>query len=102
MAGPQAPDGAAIAEAGHDSTTRRLAQARSELDKRQEGSCLWQAARAEPLASSSRSQVATRTTRAAACLTWEVLSVDVRWRHLLSVVILTPLVNLKHESVRAG
>ena len=44
------------------------------------------------LASSSRSQRAMRTARAAACLTWEALSVGVRWRPLLSVVIVTHLV----------
>ena len=46
----------------------------------------------EPAASSSRSQVPVRATSAAACLTWEAPSVDVRWRPLLSVAIVTHLV----------
>jgi hypothetical protein len=46
----------------------------------------------EPAASSSRSQVPIRTASAAACLTWEALSVDVRWRPRLSAVIVTHLV----------
>ena len=37
--------------------------------------------------------LSTQTTRAAACLTWEALSFDVRWRPLLSVVIVTRLGN---------
>ena len=44
------------------------------------------------MASSSRSQRAMRTARAAAYLTWEAPSVGVRWRPLLSVVIVTHLV----------
>ena len=43
-------------------------------------------------ASSSRSQVAMQTARAAARLTWEAPSVGVRWRSLPSVVIVTHLV----------
>jgi len=43
-------------------------------------------------ASSSRSQVAMWTTRAAACLTWEAPSVGVRWRPLLSAGIVNHLV----------
>jgi hypothetical protein len=46
----------------------------------------------EPAASSSRSQLAMRTTTASACLTWELPSIGVRWRPLLSVVIVTHLV----------
>lgn len=44
------------------------------------------------MASSSRTQVTTPTASAGACLTWEALSVDVRWRPRLSVVIVTHLV----------
>ena len=43
-------------------------------------------------ASSSRSQVMVGSARAAACLTWVAPSVYVRWRPLLSVVIVTHLV----------
>jgi hypothetical protein len=43
-------------------------------------------------ASSSRSQVTMQSVRAAACLTWDAPSVDVRWRLLLPVVIVTHLV----------
>jgi hypothetical protein len=42
-------------------------------------------------ASSSRSQRAMGTARAATCLTWKASSVDVHWRPLLSVVIVTHL-----------
>jgi hypothetical protein len=51
------------------------------------------------LASSSRSQVAVRTARAAACLTWEAPSVSVRWRPLLSVVIVSLGYPVARESV---
>jgi hypothetical protein len=44
------------------------------------------------LASSSRSQVQTRTASAAARLAWDRPSVDVRWRPPLSVAIVTHLV----------
>ena len=43
-------------------------------------------------ASSSRSQRAMRTASAAACLAWEAPSAGVRWRPLLSVVIVTHFV----------
>ena len=43
-------------------------------------------------ASSSRSQIVVRAARVVACLTWEAPSVGVRWRALLSVVIVTHLV----------
>ena len=46
----------------------------------------------QQLASSSRSQVAVRTTSAASCLTCEPSSVHVRWRPPLSVAIVTQLV----------
>ena len=46
----------------------------------------------EPAASSSRSQVAVRAARAAACLNWQRSSVSVRWRPRLAVVIVTHLV----------
>lgn len=42
--------------------------------------------------SSSRSQVQTSAVGAAACLTWQAPSVDVRWRTPLPVVIVTHLV----------
>ena len=46
----------------------------------------------EPAASSSRSQVAVGSASAPACLTWEVPSVNVRWRPLLAMAIVTHLV----------
>ena len=49
-------------------------------------------ARSLALASSSRSQVAVPTARAAASLAWERPSVSVRWRPLLAVAIVTHLV----------
>jgi hypothetical protein len=49
-------------------------------------------------ASSSRSQRAMRAAKAAACLAWEATSVDVRWRPLLSVVIVTHLVTRSRAS----
>ena len=52
----------------------------------------------EPAASSSRSQVAMPTASDAACLTWELPSVSVRWRPLLAVAIVTHLVT----RLRAG
>ena len=45
-----------------------------------------------PTASSSRSQVAAPTASAGARLTWEAPSVDVRWRPLLAVAIVTHFV----------
>jgi hypothetical protein len=39
-----------------------------------------------------RQRIALRTTRAAVCLMWEALSVDVRWRPLPSLVIVPHLV----------
>jgi hypothetical protein len=52
------------------------------------------------LASSSRSQCAMRTARAAACLAWEPLSAGFRWRPLLSVVIVTHFVTRSLASRR--
>jgi hypothetical protein len=49
-------------------------------------------------ASSSRSQLAVSTASAASCLTWERLSVSVRWRPLLALAIVTHLVT----QLRAG
>jgi len=46
----------------------------------------------EPVASSSRSQVQTRTASAAARLTWDRPSVSAPWRPPLSVAIVTHLV----------
>ena len=46
----------------------------------------------EPAASSSRSQVQTRTASAAASLAWDRPSVGVRWRPPLSVAIVTHFV----------
>ena len=43
-------------------------------------------------------QVTVRAARAAACLTWEAPSVGVRWRPLLSVVIVTHLVTRSFAS----
>jgi hypothetical protein len=48
------------------------------------------------MASSSRSQVMRWAPRAAACLTWEPLSVNVRWCPLLAVVIVTHLDTRSH------
>jgi hypothetical protein len=52
----------------------------------------------EPAASSSRSQVAIPVSRVAVSLTWERLSVSVRWRPPLAVAIVTQLVT----RLRAG
>jgi hypothetical protein len=52
----------------------------------------------EPAASSSRSQVRYGLPGAAACLTWEAPSVGIRWRPLLSVVIVTHLVTRSFAS----
>jgi len=46
----------------------------------------------EPAASSSRSQVAVPTASAGPRLTWEPPSIDVRWRPLLAVAMVTHLV----------
>ena len=55
----------------------------------------------EPAASSSRSQIALRTARAAVCLIWERPSVNVRQRPVMNVAIVTQLVTrLASESVR--
>jgi hypothetical protein len=53
------------------------------------------------LASSSRSQVQTRITSAAERPTWDGLSVDVRWRPLLAVVIVTHLVTRLRAFIQA-
>jgi hypothetical protein len=45
----------------------------------------------EPAASSSRSQVPTRTARAATCLIWEAASMAVRWRPPPVMAIVTHL-----------
>jgi hypothetical protein len=61
--------------------------------KYQDGSIRLPPARISPvLASSSRSQVTARAASAAACLTWERPSVDVRWRPPLAAAIVTHLV----------
>ena len=46
----------------------------------------------EPATSSSRSQVAARTTSAVARPTWERPSVSIHWRPLLAMAIVTHLV----------
>ena len=56
----------------------------------------------EPAASSSRSQVAVLTARAAACLAWETLSADVRWRPWLSVAIVTWLLGRSRAGIASG
>jgi hypothetical protein len=51
------------------------------------------------VASSSRSQVVVRTASAEARLTWERLSVSVRWHPLLVVAIVTHLDTQHHGAV---